>query len=368
MTVQILLNETKEHGGDLKGEDTTEQGTFSIPIEIDSTVPAGNYQVLAHTLRFFSGNTVYLDSWSDPSITVYTPTQVTIETTGTLYVGEPFEVIGTFSETVGDQPIVGESLRLEQDGVMLVSVTTDDRGQFNRELVFDSPGIHVLRVVYSGSEFLDPLEFKEDFPIWLKTEIQLNMPGRAIVNRQITITGALLDSQGLPMGGQTVIVLDGNTSVASGLTNSNGVFSAEVTFRTLGMRAVTARFESVNFWEGSQALAQLPVFMPTSLETNLDTVDIARVGGVVEILAALTDLSGRVPPGATLNFRDGDRIVGTVATPSQGSARFEWRPEVPGDRLFSVEFPEGGFYLASSDQVLVPVFMPTTLEFVPPPQ
>jgi len=43
-------------------------------------------------------------------------------------------------------------------------VATDNLGQFSQELVFDSPGIHFLRVVYSGGEFYEPLEFKEEFP------------------------------------------------------------------------------------------------------------------------------------------------------------------------------------------------------------
>ena len=130
------------------------------------------------------------------------------------------------------------------------------------------------------------------------------------------------------------------------------------------MSNITARFERANFLEGSQALAQLRVFMPTRLETNLGAITSARVGDVVEIVATLRDITGRALPLASLNFRDGDRILGSLAATSEGTAQFEWRPEIPGDRLFSVEFPASGFYLPSRDQVLVPVFMPTTLDFV----
>ena len=210
MMVHIFLNETKEHGGMRKGTGTTQQGVFSIPIEIDSTVPAGNYQVLAQSLPRVLGNTSYLDSWSDPPIIVYTPTQVKIEETGTIYVREPFEIIGTFSESVGDLPIVEANLKLELDGVLLSVATTDSQGQFSRQIVFTSPGIHLLRVIYSGSEFYQSLEFSEELSIWLKTQIRLDMPDSAIVKQQTTITGALRDSQGQPVQGQTITVLDGN--------------------------------------------------------------------------------------------------------------------------------------------------------------
>ena len=171
MRIEIFLNETKEHGGDLKGTGTSNQGAFSIPIEIDSSVPAGNYQVLAHSLIYAVENTVYQDSWSDPPITVYTPTQVNIQQTETIYAREPVIVTGTLLEAVGDLPIVDATLRLEQNGVPLGSVATDGQGQFSQRLVFNSPGIHFLRVVYSGSEFYQSLEFTEEFSIWVTTEI-----------------------------------------------------------------------------------------------------------------------------------------------------------------------------------------------------
>ena len=153
------------------------------------------------------------------------------------------------------------------------------------------------------------------------------MPDRAIVNQRTIIGGQLLDSLGLPADGQTVTLLDGNTSIGSALTNSNGVFTMAVTFPSRGIHAITARFESANFREGSQALAELPVFMPTRLDTNLDTIASARVGDVVEILATLRDITGQVLPLARLNFSDGDRASATLATTAQGTAQFEWRPE-----------------------------------------
>ena len=382
MSVEIRFSEKKEEGGDLKGAGKTDNGTFSISIAIDPTIPAGKYQVMAHSLPFTIGDTNYLDSWSDPPIIIYTPTSISIQKpAGTLYAGEPIRITGTLVEEVGNLPIEGATLWIEQDGRRVGAVNTDGLGRFSTELTFSNRGPHAFRIGYDGQDFYGPLIIEDELVLWMKTQLELIPPRRALVDQPTTISGRLLDARDSPVTGQRVMLIDeapklwpappevlfpvGFLSTAT--TDAEGRFQLSTIFSDMGDYSIIVRFTRASFFESSEVQFQLPVFMPTDLLINLEAGASGRVSEPMELRATLQDVRGQGIAEAALEFREEGRNLVSLTTSTGGGVLYDWQPLIPGPRRLSIEFSAKGFYLASKREVTISVFMPTTLTFVDPP-
>jgi hypothetical protein len=94
MEVELFINENKENGGLKVGIGTTDNGHFSVTVNLPAQFARGGYQLIAHAL----GNAIYGESWSDPEIEVYSGTGLELTGPATVSVDTTAIFAGQLSE------------------------------------------------------------------------------------------------------------------------------------------------------------------------------------------------------------------------------------------------------------------------------
>ena len=149
MTIEVYVNETKEHGGTKIGTAQVGLGNFQAEVQIPATLILGAYQLLARAVP----NDDFNESWSDPDITVVSSSG--FEITGPSEV--PVDVEVTFRGRVSQDNDEGDpdrEVRVTIDGNDAPSVITGPEGRFSFTQSFSEAGPHWVEVAVQREDFL----------------------------------------------------------------------------------------------------------------------------------------------------------------------------------------------------------------------
>ncbi len=144
MTVEININETKEHGGTKIGTTTSRFGRFQVEAQLPADMELGAYQLLARAVR----NDQFSESWSDPDIKVFSGNR--IELTGPAEVALNAQAVfkGRLIDDTGQG--VGGRLAVTIDGNTASSVVANESGGFTILESFSRLGQHWVEVEIQG--------------------------------------------------------------------------------------------------------------------------------------------------------------------------------------------------------------------------
>lgn len=252
LTVQIYVNETKEHGGAKIGETVTKRGTFQAQVRVPVRFEPGAYQLLARTV----GNERYLESWSDPDLGVISTSGLSI--TGPKEV--PVDVEATFegrlSQDTGEG-IPEERLTVLIDGGSIPSVVTDSSGEFSFTRVFSNPGNHWTEVSFAGDGFFLDTSARLDFKVTLPTNLAVSAPVQVAVGEEFTVSGLLQDVRDNALGGENVALEINGESIQTVRTGSSGEFDASTSVTKAGDFDIHAQFRGKGAVLGSEAIARV---------------------------------------------------------------------------------------------------------------
>ena len=121
MTVEIYVNETKEHGGTKIGTATTRFGRWSAEVSLPRDMERGPYQLLAHAVA----NDDFEESWSDPDISVFSGTGLELTGPTRVPVDDEAEFSGKLTEETGEG-VAGSELEIVVDGTVADTITTQE--------------------------------------------------------------------------------------------------------------------------------------------------------------------------------------------------------------------------------------------------
>ncbi len=237
MTVEIYINETKEHGGTKIGTTTSRFGRFDAEVQLPANMELGGYQLLARAV----GNDRFNESWSDPDIKVFSGNR--IELAGPAEVTRNARAVftGKILEDSG-RGVAGRELTVTFDGNVASSVTTDPSGGFTFSESFSRLGQHWVEVEIRGEEFLLDNTARLDFQVVLPTEIDVYVPGSVVIGEEFLVTGELRGADGAALGGKRVGVRVGRSAERSVTTDSEGRFEVAGAASTAGEFTVSASF------------------------------------------------------------------------------------------------------------------------------
>ena len=237
MTVEVFVNETKEHGGTKIGVSETRLGEFQAEVLIPAALDLGAYQLLARAVP----NDDFNESWSDPDITVFSSGG--LELTGPSQV--PVDVEATFRGRVSEDTDAGASDREVQvtiDGTPTLSVITGPAGRFSFTKSFSDHGAHWVAVELKGQDLLLDNSVQLDFEVILPTETTISTPVLVEVGQEFRATGGLMGARGEPIAGDYLTVQVGNSPAQSTLTDDSGAFEFTSKVDNAGEFLVRAEF------------------------------------------------------------------------------------------------------------------------------
>ena len=356
LTIEVYVNETKEHGGTKIGTAVTRFGSFHASAEIPTDLELGSYQLLARAV----GNEDFNESWSDPDITVFSASG--LELTGPAEV--PVDVDAVFHGRVTDdtgEGVADRQVNVTVDGRVRPAVTTGSTGSFSLSMTFSDPGRHWVAVELQGQEYLLDNQVRLDFQVTLPTSITLLVPALVSVSEDFTVTGELQDARGTPLSGEYVSVEVGGNPAIRTLTDGSGAFQVDGRVDTAGEFVVHAEFSGLAPTLPSEKTARLTARHTVSLSlsgpSQIDTGSGALFTGRLtsDTLSPIGELE--------LSMEDGDgRHLATVTTDENG--RFEYSHasfDITGPQSLTARFAGGEFVAPRSARVNFGVVSPTTL-------
>ena len=356
VTVEVYVNETKDHGGTKIGTAVTRFGGFQASAEIPTGLKLGSYQLLARAVA----NEDFNGSWSDPDITVFSASG--LELTGPAEV--PVDVEAVFHGRVTDDTGAGVADRhvsVTVDGQARPRVTTGPTGSFSLSMNFSDPGRHWVAVELEGQEYLLDNQVRLDFQVTLPTSITLLVPALVSVSEGFTVTGELRDARGTPLSGEFVSLTVGDNAAIRTLTDRSGVFQVDSRVNTAGEFVIHAEFSGLAPTLPSEKTTRLTARHTVSLSlsgpSQIDTGSSALFTGRLtsDTLSPIGELEISIEDG------DGSHLA-TVTTDEDG--RFEYNHasfDIAGPQSLAARFAGGEFVAPRSARVNFGVVSPTTL-------
>ena len=289
MEVEIFINEEKVNGGVKIGSGVTERGRFEIEVLVPTEFEGGSYQLIAHAIS----NSNFKESWSDPEISIYSgsefeltgPTELPVDTEA-VFQGKLFEENGN--------PLAGREVRVSMDGERDLTVVTSAAGSFEFSTTFSQPGRHQIEVDFGSDEFLIGNTARLAIDVTLPTRLAIDAPGQVAVGREFTLTGSLRDIRGEPLGGESIDLSTGGSTIEQVRTDSEGNFSLPHSITTgPGEYVIVAEFTGGGTVLGSTD--RVKVTAATATLTVEDPEPVAR--GQKVTLRGVVTVGGELAPG-----------------------------------------------------------------------
>ena len=360
--VEIFINETKEHGGTKVGETTVERGNFLAEVTLPSSMGRGSYQLLAHAV----GNDQYVESWSDPDITVYSESGIQLTGPGEVPVDTQALFRGKLLDDTGSG-VADLELQVSVDGRELPAQSTNDAGEFGFVQTFTEVGPHTVEVGFEGKDFLLGNTARLELAAVMPTELAVVIAGEVRVGDGFPIEGILRDARGNPLGGAELTFTVGDGPPWTAVTGEDGTFATTGSTDSVGdsvVRAefsgeypvlpsehsstVTARYLTAMSISGPSSVRQREEFLFQGRLTSNSPTEIDSLEVLIE-------------------ERDGS-LIAAVTTAEDGT--FEYRSSgfnETGPRVVTARFKEQQRLTSSSASLSFFVVEPTVLTVEGPP-
>lgn len=279
LTTLVYVKEDKNETGLLCGEGDVVDGSFNITCGIPLDLDIGEYHVEAHTL----GDSRYIESWSDPPLTIVQRTEITLEVPEKWISGRQFTFEGNLTEYWTGEPIPDTICRLHV-GEATYTYMTDDEGALGGLHTLSAPGNYNMTLSFSGTTYflasndtrsirVIPLKIYQD-P--LETFIRLE---------SVEITGTAM-AEDLPGDGERVAISIDGTRIGTTKANEEGNFTLHYVVpagQELGDIIVGYTLQSNSFTVNSLT----NVFARTSI--SISAPETVETGEALNITARLID-------------------------------------------------------------------------------
>ena len=342
MTVEIYINETKEHGGTKIGVTSSRSGGFSAVAQLPPTMELGDYQLLARAV----GNSLFNESWSDPDVQVFSGNK--IELTGPVEVDLNAEA--AFEGKVTDDSergVAAREIEVTFDGSLTRSLLTDREGRFSFSETFSRLGEHWVEVELEGEELLLDNTARLSFDVVLPTEIAVYAPESVARGEGLVVTGEVREVGGPPLDeGRVELIIEGageENTVTIEIEEDGSFEHSIAAFERTGHYTITGRFSGAEFVRPATAEIAVRVLRPTVL--TLEGPAAVRDGEQFRIAGTLLEIDGRPVPNAVVRvpgdeplslLTDADgRFAGQVrARLEEGAARDPHESELRVEAIF----------------------------------
>ena len=356
MVVEIFINETKEHGGTKIGETTVQRGNYSTTIRVPSSLPRGDYQLIAHAV----GHGQYGGSWSDPDVTVYSESGLQLTGPGEVAVDVPAVFTGRFMDDTGggaaDLPV-----QVSVDGQALPAQLTGPSGEFSFTHIFAETGLHEVEVEFEGADLLLGSSVRLEVTAVMPTVLAISPISQVKVGRSFAVEGTLLNARGEPLNGASVTVIVKGGSHQETSTDESGKFSTSAAIDEFGEFNVVVEFEGEHPVLPSRAFAFGIARDLTDL--SISGPGVVPQGQTATLHGSITSESLTQIGARQVVLVDGDgNELGTTITGTDGTFRYQTVPlTTTGLRSIAARFEEQDHLTSSTGSFSFIVVSPTVL-------
>ena len=320
ITVEIYVNETKEHGGTKIGKTTSRLGRFEALAELPPHLELGGYQLLARAV----GNSQFNESWSDPDIQVFSGSQFELSgpTEADLYAEAEFA--GRLTDDT-DEALADRVIEVTFSSSTGLVVVTDEEGRFSFSKSFSQLGEHWVEVGFDGEELLLDESARLNFNVVQPTEIAVYAPDAVAQGEALMVTGRVRAVRGPALQeGQVELTLSSaeEVDIVTVEIGDDGRFKHSVpSLDHTGPHTLTGRFTAAEFIRTSVAEVSIQVLRPTVL--TLDGPTFVQDGGAVSFTGTLREQDDHPVAGAIVRILGAQPLTRTTDANGQFTGQVE---------------------------------------------
>ena len=274
-----------------------------------------------------------LDNRARIDFEVTLSTETTIQTLGSVDVGEEFIVAGTLRGVRGEA-LSGRSVTVHV-GESSTDVRTDESGMFELARTLDTPGAVAVRAEFSGDGFVLPSQAATSVAVQQTVLLTVEGPSQIEQGQGGVFAGRLTTSALEPLRQTQLTILDaGGGPLATVTTGDDGAFQYEHSaFDLTGPNSLTFQFPGGHFISPSSARTAFTVLALTSL--TVETPDVVLRGETFTLTGVLLYANGSPVTNATVELKAG--LSEPLVTDSDGA--FHWEgvasldPDAPADAV-----------------------------------
>ncbi|MBI4312213.1 MAG: DUF4129 domain-containing protein [Chloroflexi bacterium] len=322
LPVQVFLNQQKTLVGAIPiGEGTALNGVFTIEAEIPKEVEVGQrYQLIAVT----SGNDQYEGSESDPTVTVFTASTLTLESPAQANVDEPVLFKGDLLEEFG-QPIPNQRVTLSASAIGVIgSAATTYEGSYAIPHVFKDVGDYQIQVIFGATPLYLSANASKPLRVMMPTTLRLEGPSQQEVRQPAAFRLRLTDARGAPLRNQPVtITIDDQRILLT--TGPEGGASLARSFDRQGTYRISADFEGAGFLSPSHFTIPLRAY---TVSIDITTSEEWVRGKETEVAGSLRLKGDPLLQERVVIKLDGEPLA-DVVTDAKGE--FSFRQALPKD-------------------------------------
>ena len=278
-------------------------GTTNASGQVSCVIPKVNQSNCSVIVSAtYGGNNYYQGSSTSATLTVQTPTTLTVSA-GTAVYGTTASLTGTLTNSVTGAPLGGRSVTLSLNGTQSCAATTNASGVASCSITVSEPAAtYTVSGSFAGASScgslcLLPSTGANSFVVTkAPTSVTNTSPTIAVTGMPITLTGTLTTSGGSGPGGLPVTLTLGSGSTSqscTGTASNNGVVSCTIANvnQTAGTVPITVTYGGNTYYQSSSS---------SGSET---TASLPSTGGfVVGDLTADKTVSGSPVKGTSVNF------------------------------------------------------------------
>ncbi|WP_214873287.1 carboxypeptidase regulatory-like domain-containing protein [Exiguobacterium sp. s140] len=277
--------------GVVSNENPTVDGEFMFDYEAPTKTGTGGLTIKGDGFEYTMGDVIVVNS--------ATPEKVVVSLPDTVNAGESVSVSGVVEDAYGN-PV--PNAKVEVDGALSGTFTTDKNGAFNATLEANSSGDvtatiegQPVSMTTPNGDALTSVSVVTSTP----KQLTMNKPSTMEQGKYYTVSGILLDQDGKPVANQTVTISGAFSGTVT--TNANGSYSGQVRANSTGM--VYARVGTTNLsiqTPSGQAITTVTINPPAPVVGTVPNKISLGVSGYSShyIRGKVTDSSGRPVPNA----------------------------------------------------------------------
>ncbi|MFC9922027.1 Ig-like domain-containing protein, partial [Rhodococcus sp. NPDC127527] len=196
-------------------------------------------------------------------------------------------------------------------------------------------GAHTLRAKYLGTAFSNASESATQNVTVAAADVASTTTLAPVTGakegRQATLTATITPAN----AGGTVEFKDGDTVIGTAAVDTDGVATQPWTPTTAGARVITATYSGHDNVLGSTTTQNTTVAAAdVASTTTLAPVTGAKEGRQATLTATITPANA----GGTVEFKDGDTVIGTATVDTDGVATQPWTPTTAGARVITATY------------------------------
>jgi len=352
ITVQIFVNKTKNTEGEFAGSGlTNSNGLFSIECKVPENADVGTNQILAHAVR----NDIYDESWSDPTIEIYSNTSLILDMAQSVGLGDYLSIKGYLVDA-SNQPVSGEIIEVNWDYLYVGHAITGSAGDFVYLYYVSQLGSHNIHIDFYGGQYLSSSSASQDVTVKdTKTKLVISVsPTTVYRGDQLSISGKLTSGSNDPMADSTIYILYSGQQISSAMTSSKGTFDASISVpmnSSVGENTVKTRYPGTTIYAEAIAEVKIKVISNTQLELTSPSKENIERNETIVISGTLKDDANQPAKNALINI-SWPIFNATVFTNEKGI--FSINYSIPatatlGESTITTKFGGTNYYHSSQD-------------------